>query len=158
MSRIANLSRAIATVINENVDLAAFLDTPAASWWVPEFDRKDLESLGLQCYIFPFSHEPALGVRSTVTRDESPIGMHVAAMLPRARTAESSADQFTDGARAVELAELLIELLLGQSVTDADDGFWRCIQIEHDPVISTDYAREQRVWVSYLKTMWVGGL
>ena len=121
-------------------------DTAPVAAWSPEFDREEIQNGGLQCYVFPMGHEPQQVDRAGRLNPDTLLEVHVAVLLPRSRDGD-----YAEGGQAVRAAELVIEATLGQQITVA--GF-RCVECEHDPVISKEYLRENRLWCSYLKTFW----
>lgn len=155
-SSIGGLTKAIAA------DLATMAEMPVANvpqvWWVPEFERDELQKIeGVHAAVFPFAHDPELASRGGGSLGNEIQSVHVAVMKSRDRTANTPAEQFTDGDGAVELAELIATRLSGLQLTDAAGVLWRCVNVEHDPVISGDYARDYRMWVSYVKSDWISG-
>lgn len=148
-SKLGQLATDVADWLGSAAPLVALWDTAPAAMWTPEWTREGLSTSGLMAAVFPQGSEPSLLTRSGGPGDDSVTILHIAVMLPM-EPITSEQQRFENGDRTVEAAEAIIEHVLGTVVAG-----WRCVSVEHDPVISKDFARENRTWVSYLKTNWM---
>jgi hypothetical protein len=159
VSQIKALAEAVAAAITAagtgaTPELPDVFQSPAVALWTPELDKQDLEGAGTICQVLPFAHAPDFATRRGGSRlGESTVELHLASIRAQSRTT-TEATQLADGDAAVDAAERLLEWLLGRPIIAG----WRCVAADHDPVISRDFAREYRIWVSYLKTTWKRGI
>jgi len=141
-SRIGLVADGLATAIAAASELGEWGLPPRAEWF-PDFDRSDLSEGGLQCWVFPSTAEPALVARGIKTAGS---GLHVSIFKPML---EGSAD-FIEGDQVVYRAEQTALWLLKKQIETSV-----CTEVKHEPVISREFARGYRVWLSLLQTTWV---
>lgn len=114
--------------------------------WYPDFERTELGEQGLTAIVFtPIVTFERHTRRSTLAGDYS---AHIAVVAPMDNYT-SQAAKIAAGEVVVNAAEAIVRNLLTQGIFAHE--FAAPMKIDNEPVISADFARQYKLWVSYLK-------
>lgn len=139
MSKTKTIAEAITTRIT-GLDGITW-DTDPIPVWYPDLSREALKDMGLTALVVV----PKVAIdRLSRGKRAGEVEAHVCVIKSMAN---DGSDEWADGELVVNAAELIAFDLLTAGIADLAAGS----KADQEPVISADYARQYRLWVSYLK-------
>jgi len=117
-------------------------DTAPEAVWFFDGNREELQDAGLSLAVMGSGRPLEQFTRAgPLKRFEIMLAVYAAV--------DNGVDPLTDGDEVVSRAEELGEWLFNRQVNALN-----CVEVNHEPLISQDFFRECRLWVSVLKTGW----
>lgn len=126
--------------------------TEPTAVWFPDFTRAELREGGLTAVVIAPNSDQEAVARGPYS--ERSLEVHVAVIQPMVVDEETETDYrgWDGGDLVVAVAEELATQLLGRAILNAEESqIGVTVKAQFEPIISATYAKENNLWVSYLK-------